>query len=196
MRFTLQISISIMVAALTLSACKSAAVLTGPVDETKEAGEMVHQANLHLKEIKKLYEKNENKREEIKQAMTADDVATVKKLANEVNDLINQGTKLGEESLKLIDEAQEKQINDDYKEYLRLKYDALKEQLAAFDEYRQAALILRDRFDPKDAQERDAVRAEFKSRSEKYQRRMEKARDRSTEANELAKRVQQQKTAE
>jgi len=77
--------------------------------------------------------------------------------------------------------------NEDYVEYLRLKEEALKRQLEAFENYRQAARSLRDNYDPKNAQLRDKVKDEFKTRSENYQRIMEKARDFSNQANELAK---------
>jgi hypothetical protein len=196
MRFTLKKTVLFLIAAIVLSACKSSAGLIGPVDETEEAGELVRSANADLKEIKKLYEKNENKREEIKQAIAADDVATVQKLSNEVNDLINQGTNLGKSALDKVEQAKDMNVNEDYAEYLRLKSNALREQLDAFDQYRQAARLLRDRFDPKNTQVREAVAAEFKERSENYQKLMEKARDHSSQANELAKEVLQRKAQE
>jgi len=46
---------------------------------------------------------------------------------------------------------------------------------------------LRDQYEPKNALVRDKVTNEFKTRSENYSRIMEKARDLSTQANELAK---------
>ena len=41
-----------------------------------------------------------------------------------------------------IEKAQEMQINDDYREYLRLKEESLKSELEAFDNYRLAARTL------------------------------------------------------
>jgi hypothetical protein len=87
-------------------------------------------------------------------------------------------------------------INEDYAEYLRLKWEALNKQLEAFEQYRQAARKLRDSYDPKNTQVRDTVAAEFKDRSENYQKLMEKARDHSSQANELAKEVLRRKTDE
>jgi len=86
-----------------------------------------------------------------------------------------------------IEKAQEMQINDDYREYLRLKEESLKKEMDAFEEYRQAAILLRNSYDPKNAAVRDRVKDEFKNRSENYRSIMESARDYSNQANELAK---------
>lgn len=174
-----------------LVGCQSSAGLLGPTDETEAAGEIIRSANEDLKKIKILYDKNENKREEIKQAMAADDAATVRKLSDEVVYLINDGTDLGKSALDKIDKARAMNINDDYSNYLRLKWDALNGELNAFEEYRQAARKLRDGYDPKNQQMRETVSADFKQRSEKYRELMEKARKDSTEANELRKEVLQ-----
>jgi hypothetical protein len=165
--------------------------ILGPADETSEAGDLVKSANEDLTKIKVLYEENEGKREDLKKAMSADDAAAVRKISDEVVYLINDGTGFGTSAIDKIDRAQEMNINDDYKEYLRLKGEALRKQLEAFENYRQAARALRDNYDPKNTQLRDKVKEEFKTRSENYQRIMEKARDLSAQANELAKEVRQ-----
>ena len=179
-----------------LSACRSSSGILGPADETAAAAEIIIDANKDLKAIKVLYDKHENKREELKQAMTADDEAAVKKIADEVVYIINDGADLGTSALEKIDRARELNINEDYAEYLRLKWEALNKQLLAFEEYRQAARKLRDNFDPKNAQARAEVVADFKQRSENFQRLMEKARDHSSQANELAKEVLRKPAAE
>lgn len=189
-------TILILILAFAIAACKSSAGLIGPADETAEAAEIVRSANADLKQIKVLYDKNEGKREEIRKAIEADDQATVRKLSQEVVDLINEGAMLGKTALDKIDQARALNINEDYAEYLSLKWEALNKQLQAFEEYRQAARKLRDSYDPKNTQVRAAVEADFKQRSENYQKLMEKARDHSSQANELAKEVLQRKTQE
>lgn len=179
-----------------LAGCKSSGGIIGPADETAEAAEIVRSANQDLKQIKVLYDKNENKREEIKQAMAADDAAAVQKISDDVVYLINDGAVLAKSALDKIDKAREMNINEDYAEYLRFKWEALNKQLEAFEQYRQAARKLRDGYDPKNTQARDAVATEFKERSENYQKLMEKARDNSSQANELAKEVMQRKAEE
>lgn len=170
--------------------------ILGPPDETEEAVKLVASANEDLTKIKVLYDANENKREELKKAMAANDAATAKKIADDVVYLINDGAASGNSAVEKIQKAQELQINDDYREYLRLKEESLKRELEAFENYRMAARLLRDSFDPKNAGAREKVKEEFKTRSENYRKIMEAARDYSNRANELAKdalRRQQQK---
>lgn len=169
------------------ASCKSSGDLLGPADETAEAGKLVEEANVDLKKIRQLYEDNESKRQELKAALETDNEADVKRISTEVVQLINEGTNLGNSAVDKIGQAGDMQINDQYKEYLRLKEEALKKQLEAFAQYHAAARVLRDNYDPKNAQNRDKVKAEFDSRSEKYRELMEKARDHSSEANELYK---------
>ncbi len=192
----LLIILILFVAANVFTGCKSSGGLIGPSDETAEAAEVVKSANADLKQIKVLYEKNENKRQEIKDAMAADDAAAVRKLSDEVVYLINDGAALGKSALDKIDQARGMNVNEDYAEYLRLKWEALNKQLEAFEQYRQAARKLRDSYDPKNDQVRTAVATEFEQRSENYRKLMEKARDHSSQANELAKEVLRRKADE
>ncbi len=196
MRSWLRTTIFIFLVGAMIPACKSSSGLVELADETEEAGKVIQSANADLKQIKVLYVANENKRDDIKKAMEADDVEQVRKLSDEVNDLINEGAGLGKSALDKIEQARAMNINEDYAEYLRLKSEALTKQLEAFEQYRHAARKLRDSFDPKNAQVREAVAADFKQRSENYQKLMEKARDHSSQANELAKDVLRRKTEE
>ncbi len=187
---------ALLLSAAWITACKSSADLLGQSDETAEAAAIIVEANKDLRAIKVLYQKNEGKREELKQAMKADDAPAVRKISGEVVDAINDGAAAGKAALDKIDQARDLNINEDYAEYLRLKWEALNKQLEAFEEYRQAARKLRDNYDPKNAQARDTVIADFEARSENFQKLMEKARDFSSEANERAKDAQKRKPAE
>jgi len=187
------ISILLMLAiALAFGSCKrsgnSGTVdILGPSDETEEAGKLVFEANQDLTKIKVLYEQNEGKREDLKAAMEKNDAVAAKKIADEVVYLINDGFDFGNAAIKKLQDAQEMNINGDYREYLRLKEESLKLELDAFEEYRQAARTLRDNYDPKNVAMRDKVKTEFKTRNDNYREKMEKARDKSNQANELAK---------
>lgn len=179
-------------AIILLCACKSTSRsggidILGPADETSAAGQIVFEANADLKEIKKLYDENEDKRNELKKALEANDAESVRKISDDVVYVINDGFDHGNAAVDKIGRAQEMNVNPDYKEYLRLKEEALRKQMAAFEEYRQAARSLRDNYDPKDAQRRDKVKNEFKDRSENYAKLMEIARQLSNEANDIAK---------
>jgi hypothetical protein len=182
-----------------LGACKSTSRsggidILGPADETSAAGQVVIEANADLKEIKKLYEENEGKRGELKKALEANDAESVKKIADDVVYIINDGFDHGNAAVEKISKAEDMNVNPDYKEYLRLKEEALKKQMAAFEEYRRAAMSLRDNYDPKNAQLRDKVKNEFKDRSENYAKIMEAARELSNQANEIAKDAQRKQT--
>ena len=176
---------------LGYAACKRSSSGTidilGPSDETEEAGKLVFEANQNLTKIKVLYEQNEGKREELKAAIEKNDAVAAKKIADEVVYLINDGFDFGNAAIKKLQDAQEMNVNGDYREYLRLKEESLKLELDAFEEYRQAARTLRDNYDPKNATMRQKVSVEFKTRNDNYRGKMEKARDKSNQANELAK---------
>lgn len=175
---------------LVINGCRSSGggiEILGPVDETAEAGKIVQEANAELKKIKVLYEANEGKRQELKNALEANKTDEVKKITGEVVQLINEGFDSGKSAVDKIQQAEDMKINDDYKEYLRLKESALMKQMEAFEQYRQAARTLRDNYDPKNVSLRDKVKADFETRSENYQKIMEKARDYSNQANELYK---------
>ncbi len=186
-------SILLMLAiALSIASCKRSGNtgtvdILGPSDETEEAGKLVFEANQDLTKIKILYEQNEGKREDLKAAMEKNDAVAAKKVADEVVYLINDGFDFGNAAIKKLQDAQEMNVNGDYREYLRLKEESLKLELDAFEEYRQAARTLRDNYDPKNAAMRDKVKTEFKTRNDNYREKMEKARDKSNQANELAK---------
>jgi hypothetical protein len=119
--------------------------------------------------------------------MESDNKEEVKKIADSVVLIINEGFDFGKAAVDKIQQAEDMKINDEYKEYLRLKEAALLKQMEAFEQYRQAARTLRDNYDPKNTQLRDKVKADFDTRSDNYQKLMEKARDYSNQANELYK---------
>src|SRR5436305_11406121 len=115
----------LLISLLTTTACKSSGRTESPsiftADETAEAAKIVASANDDLTKIKILYKDNENKREDLKKAMETDNAEQVKKIADEVVYLINDGFDSAQSAVDKIEKAQEMQINDDYREYLRLK---------------------------------------------------------------------------
>src|SRR6478672_11979390 len=181
----------LLISMLAISGCKSSGRTESPSifssDETAEAAKIVASANDDLTKIKVLYKDNENKREDLKKAMEVDNAEQVKKIADEVVDLINSGFDSAQSAIEKIEKAQDMKVNDDYREYLWLKEESLKHELDAFENYRQAARTLRDNYDPKNAAQRDKVKEDFKNRVENYRKLMEQARDFSNQANELAK---------
>ena len=181
---------SFIALALTIA---SSCGLFGPKDETAAAAKLIQEANQDLTKIKELYNENEGdlekegKRSLLKKALEAYDAEQVKKISDDVNYIIVDGMNYARSAIEKIQQAQDMEINSDYKEYLRLKETALQKQVDAFEQYRQAARALRDNYDPKNEALRARVKNEFDERSDKYRELMEQARDHSSQANELAK---------
>lgn len=180
---------AVIFAAMAFSACG----LFGPKDETADAAALVQDANGDLRKIKEIYEENEGdedkpgKREQLKKALEANDAEQVRKITDDVVYIIGDGMDHAKTAIEKIQRAQDMNVNDEYKEYLRFKELALTKQVEAFEQYRQAARALRDNYDPKNEALRARVKTEFDDRSDKYRELIEKARDYSSQANELAK---------
>lgn len=155
-------------------------------DETKEAGDIVKESNEILKQIKKRFKDNEPKLQELQEALKGKNTEKVKALTEELITEINLGTEAGQEAINKLRIAQDKNINEEYKEYLLLKTQALEKYVEAFDERRKAAILLREGYDPKNAAQREQVIAAFKEREEKFREIMEEARKSSEQANQLA----------
>jgi hypothetical protein len=159
----------------------------GLTDQTAEAGKIVEDANNDLKKIRKMYKENQSKIDELKTAMNDKKIDEVKKIADELVYIINDGFVLGESAVAKIEKAEEMNTNEKYKEYLQLKKGSLKKQLDAFEFRRQAAQLLRDAFGNKDKLEIEKAKAEFRDKEENFQKYMEIAREMSGQANQLAK---------
>jgi hypothetical protein len=156
-------------------------------DETADAGETVREANAILKEIKQQFKDNEPKLQDLQTALKEKNPEKVRTVSEELITQINLGTEAGKEAINKLRIAQDKNINEDYKEYLMLKIQALEKYVEAFEERRQAAILLREGYDPKNAARRDQVVGAFKEREEKFKEIMEEARKSSEQANQIAK---------
>lgn len=189
------VPLAVVLFCVGLLSCKSSkdGGIFGPTDQTQEAAELVREANKDLTEIKKLYDANEGTadkpgtRLQLKKALEENNAEQVKKISDDVVYLIKDGMDFAKSAIDKVQRAQDMNISDDYKDYLRLKEMALTKQVEAFEEYRQAARALRDNYDPKNDQLRAKVKIEFDQRSDKYRELMETARSFSSEANEKAK---------
>jgi hypothetical protein len=167
--------------AFSLSGCK-------PADSSATSEpSFFSEANETLRGVKKLYKENESKLQELKEAMNAKNVDTVKKLSDDFVYQINDGMTLAEEAFKKIDEASNKNINSKFQEYLSLKKQALRKQLDAFEFRRQLARQLRDAFKiTKDAGILEKAKGELQLKEENFRKLMDEAREISLQANELA----------
>lgn len=156
-------------------------------DDTTAAAQLITDANEDLNKIKIIYKDNEAKREDLKDAMKNNESEKVRKISDDLVYLINDGMRLGEGAIGKISQARDMNINPDFKEYLRLKEESLQKQMDAFENYRQAAIFLRDGYDPKDEKQREAVKSKFDLFDGNFHKIMESAQEYSKQANDLAK---------
>jgi hypothetical protein len=160
----------------------------GLTDETEDAAKIIREINENqLKQITGIYKNSQEQFEELKTAMKNNETDTVKKLAGELADKIDEGMNLGKESIEKIEDAQKLKINSTYREYLSLKESSMKKELTAFEFRFEAAKFLRDNFGTKDKQQIEKAKAVLKESDESFQKYMQEARDDSVEANKLYK---------
>lgn len=155
-------------------------------DQTAEARAKIIDANGDLKKIKQIFNDSEPRLRELQQAMREKNEARVKEICDDLITKINAGMEIADVAIQKIREAQAMNINEDFEEYLRLKIDCLEKYVEAYEKRREAAVLLRDGYDPKNAQKRDQFLAEFRRKEEEFKEIMEEARKSSEEANLLA----------
>ena len=155
-------------------------------DQTEEARAKIIDANADLKKIKQIFSDSEPRLRELQQAMREKNEAKVREICDDLVTKINEGTELGKQAIEKIREAEEMNIDDDFKKYLELKIDCLEKYIDAYEIRRQAALMLQQSYDPKNASKRDLFLAEMKQKEDQFKDIMEEARKASVEANDLA----------
>jgi hypothetical protein len=182
--------IIILLLLLFFAACSKKEESSGGIfssDQTEEAAALVEEANVKLREIKKILNENESRLEDLKMAMGAKNTAEVKRISEQLVNQIGLGTKTGQDALAKLDEAQGLNINDDFKSYLSLKSRSLLKYAEAYEERRKLAVLLRDNYDPNNADQKKIVSEEFESREVVFLKIMKEAGELSFQANQLAK---------
>ncbi len=181
--------IIILLLSVLLSACSKKADEPGifSSDESERAVELVTEANGKLREIKQILKENESRLEDLKSAMGKKDTVEVKKISEQLINQIGRGTKLGQEAWTKLDQAQGLDINDDFRKYLSLKSRSLLKYAEAYEERRHLAMILYDKYDPTNADQKKTVSEEFERREETFMKIMKEAGELSSQAIQLAK---------
>lgn len=156
-------------------------------DETADAANIVKESNDILKQIKQKFKENEPRLEELQNALKEKNPEKVRAIADQLVTEINAGTEAAGEAITKLRTAKDKNINDDYREYLDLKILALEKYVEAFEERRQVAIFLRDKYDPKNDAQRKMFKDEYDRREEKFKQIMQEARQLSEQANNLAR---------
>ncbi len=173
---------------LGLNACKSGGG-SGifEKDDTEEAINLIGDANLNLKRIRILYRDNKSKIGDLKAALKLRDAKKVRKLADDLSFTISYGHSFAESARENIEKAQELNINDDWKEYLRLKESSLEKQVEAFEFRQKSAKLFHDKFGSDDKLQMAKAAEIFKGNERKFAKLMEDAGKLSKEADDLAK---------
>lgn len=174
---------------LLLSACEkennsSSSILA--FDETDQAREKIIEANGDLKQIRLRFQENEKRLLELNTAIREKEETKVKELCDKLINEIDLGSEAGREAINKIKVAREMNIHEDFKQYLGLKIECLEKYIEAYAQRREAAILLRNSYDPKNLDKRDKFLAEYKEKEEKFKEIFEEARKSSQLANELA----------
>jgi predicted RNA binding protein with dsRBD fold (UPF0201 family) len=187
--------VTILLLILAFSACRKSGSSSNSgsfdilsSDQTVEAAKIVESANGDLKKVRAIYKANDKRvGEELMPAMGAKDVIKVKAIATDLVVQINDGIETGKEAVKKIEEAENMDINDTYKEYLRLKREGLEKQIEAFELRRQVAREMSINFSVNDPTKTAKASAEFTAKEAKFRELIQEGKDLSEEANQLYK---------
>ena len=160
-------------------------------DDTEEAIRLIQEANMkNLSNIRVLYKENGSKVEELKLAVKNQEVEKVRKLTAELLPTLNDGYIFANNAIEKIEKAQELNINEDWKEYLRLKQDALEMQVKAYDFRMKSAILFRDKFGGADKLQMKQAAETFRKNEESFAKWMAEAKKLNKQADQLAKDVE------
>lgn len=173
------------------SGSSNSSVLNIFSDDTEKVIELVKEANRDLDKVKILYVENRNRTDELKAALGSKDVEKVRKIADELFNKIKEGLAAGEIAHSNIEKAERMDINEDYKEYLRLKKESLRNLLDAFESRKQVAQTLREGYGSKDPKEIEKI---FKEQEEKFKELKMEGIKLSQDANQLAREAAKKKS--
>ncbi len=160
-------------------------------DDTEKAIELIGEANQNLRSIRVLYNNNDSKVDELKEALDSQDIEKVKTLTEDLSRIITDGYVLAESALEKIEKTQELDIHTDWKDYLRLKQESIEMQIKAFNYRRDSARLFKEKFGGKDKLQMVQAKQTFLKNEENYAKNMAEAKKKNVEADELAKESRQ-----
>ena len=156
-------------------------------DETGEANQLAGKANENLIKIGKLHKANARKLDDLQDAMRERDTARTQQILEELINAIEEGLSLGELAYTRVSEAAGKKTNEIFSEYLRLKKEALRKQIDAYEFRLKVARDLRDKFGSNKPEEIERAKADFAVNQENFQKLWDAAEDLNERANRLAR---------
>jgi hypothetical protein len=184
---------TVLLALLALTACRSSSdpqqdgFKIFSSDETQEAAKIIDDANNDLKNVKTIYRANQNRVEDLTQAITTKDIEKVKEIADDLVLQINDGINSAKIAVEKIEKAERMNINESYKAYLTLKRESLGKQIEAFELRRQVAKQLSESFGKKDPKEMETIQIIFREKEESFKKLMEEGKELSKQADQVAK---------
>lgn len=171
----------------------NSSILSFSSDDTEKAITLIQEANDELRRIKILYNENESDLKNLREAAKNQDVAKIRQIANDLVYVINDGFIFADSAKSKIDDAQQLNINPQFKDYLGLKEDSLDLQIEAFKSLHEAARLMRDGAGAQNKEEIELAKLAFKEKDETFKKKMEEAKQKSIQADELAKNAMQEK---
>lgn len=157
-------------------------------DEKNEAAKIIQSANDDLKKVRIIYNNNQKRvDDELIPALTAKDIAKAAEITNDLVIQINSGLVSADEAVKKIKEAENMNINDTYRNYLRLKREALEKQIEAFELRRQVAQLMSKSLGGNDPSQANQAQSIFKEKEMQFFDLMEQGKGLSQEANQIYK---------
>ena len=190
-------TILILVVLSTVFSCNTGSALVDETDvfdaeATKEASQLIADANDNLKRIRVLYYNSRAKYNEFREALENRDSEKVKNLTTDLAQIINDGYILAENAKSKIAEAQEKDINEIWRRYLGLKEDSLDLQIKAFDFRKESVELFGNKFGTKDVAVLNLAKQKFLKNEESFNKYMDEAKKKNQEAVNLAKEAARQ----
>jgi len=156
-------------------------------DETGEANQLAGKANENLIKIGKIHKANAKKLDDLQEAMRERDTARTQQILEELINAIEEGLSLGELAYTRVSEAAGKKTNEIFSEYLRLKKEALRKQIDAYEFRLKVARDLRDKFGSNKPEEIERAKSDFAVNQENFQKLWDAAEDLNERANRLAR---------
>jgi hypothetical protein len=156
-------------------------------DETGEANQLAAKANENLIKIGKIHRANAKKLDDLQDAMRERDTARTQQILEELINAIEEGLSLGELAYTRVSEAAGKKTNEIFSEYLRLKKEALRKQIDAYEFRLKVARDLRDKFGSNKPEEIERAKSDFAVNQENFQKLWDAAEDLNERANRLAR---------
>ncbi|MFV0388750.1 MAG: hypothetical protein ACK5NT_08335 [Pyrinomonadaceae bacterium] len=160
--------------------------------DTAEAVKLIAAANQNLCSIRVLYNENNTKVKELEDALKNDDTQKVKALTDDLSLVINDGYVFAESAKDYIAEASQLDINETWREYLKLKESSLDMQIKAFKFRKDSAQLFRDKFGSEDKLQMAQAKQTFKANEENFNKYMKQAEDLNKQADALVVSREQQ----